>query len=281
MKICVLVDRRGHPVLEALARELARRGDATVAAVQVGATPPPDDADVYLLKSRTEAALSAARRAELRGASVLNTVAATSACLDRVHMGQRLRAAGLPFPATLSAPALDCLQRPRWPLIVKSRRSRRGDLVRLVSSHAELARLASAWAGEEVIVQRVVRQDGWEHKVWVIGDRCYAARRRPRCGEQDDDGDVRIPCEQLPEALQELARAVGRAFGLELYGVDVLAGAQGPVIVDVNAFPGFRCVPAAHAALAAHVLRVAGREPVAGGTRAAVGETRPAMGCAP
>jgi ribosomal protein S6--L-glutamate ligase len=260
VKICLLVDRLGHPVLEAAARELAGRRDAAVSVVDVGRAQAPDDADVYLLKSRAARALTAAHRAELRGASVVNGAAATAACLDRACTALRMRHAHLPFPATWSAPTLDHLIgalsacEPVWPLFVKSRRSRRGDLVRLVSSHDELIELASDWRHEPVVAQRLVRHDGWEHKVWVIGGHIHAVRRRTEPGAHGNVADTRVPCEQLPAGVAELARATGSAFGLELYGIDVLFGERGPVVVDVNPFPGFRRVPLAGQAIAAQVL---------------------------
>jgi ribosomal protein S6--L-glutamate ligase len=110
-----------------------------------------------------------------------------------------------------------------------------------------------------VIAQPVVRDVGWEHKVWVIGDRLYAARRRPQLDERGYRTEL-TPCEPLREGLEDLARATGAAFGLELYGVDVLISERGPVAVDVNPFPGFRRVPSAGATLAAHVMGVMTRE---------------------
>jgi ribosomal protein S6--L-glutamate ligase len=269
VKVCLLVDHPGHPVLEAAARELAEEHGAAVAIVEVSRTEPPGDADVYLLKARSERALRAARRAELAGASVINSVAATAACLDRVSMAQRMWQASLPFPDTQSAATLDCLiaslsrRKATWPIIVKSRRSRRGDLVRLVSSSAELHELASDWGSEAVVAQRFVRHDGSEQKVWVIGRRVYAARKRPELDERGDRTEMPMSrerlaerAEDLPEGVEDLARAAGAAFGLELYGVDVLLSEHGPVAVDVNPFPGFRRVPSAGDALADHVMRL-------------------------
>jgi ribosomal protein S6--L-glutamate ligase len=267
VKICLLVDRPGHPVLEAAARALEQDG-ASVAIAQVASALPPDDADLYLLKSRAAPALRAALRAEHERAVVVNSVAATATCLDRVLLAKRMGQARLPFPRTSSATTLDRLiavsdgREQAWPMIVKSRRSRRCDLVRRVESHAELRALAGDWGSEAVIAQPVVGDDRSEHKVWVIGERIFAARRRPELGERPPRADARVLCEQLPEAIEELARATGAALGLELYGVDVLSEQRGPVIVDVNPFPGFRCVPSAGEALAAHVLRLAERETV-------------------
>ena len=45
--------------------------------------------------------------------------------------------------------------------------------------------------------------------------------------------------------LGELALAVGRVLALEIYGVDFVVGEIGPLIVDVNGFPGFKGVPEA------------------------------------
>jgi ribosomal protein S6--L-glutamate ligase len=266
LKVCLLVDRLGHRVLESAARELSDAHGAAVTVVDVGRTQPPDDADLYLLKSRTDRALRAARRVELAGAAVVNSAPATGACLDRVVLAERMSQAGLPFPDTWSGPTLESLIVPasgrdqEWPIVVKSRRSRRGDLVCVIRSSAELHALAAEWANEPVVAQRIVRHDGWEHKVWVIGGRLYCARRRAEFAEHRGRADVSMPREQLSDAIEGLARAVGAAFGLELYGVDVLVSERGPVVVDVNPFPGFRRMPSAGAAIAGHVMRVARRE---------------------
>jgi ribosomal protein S6--L-glutamate ligase len=268
VKVCLLVDRCGHPVLEAAARELIDAHGADVAVVDVGKTSPPDDAHVYLLKSRAARALRTARTAELAGASVINSAPATSACLDRVALAKRMRQADVPFPDTWSVPTLERLiastrgRGKAWPLIVKSRHSRRGDLVRLVRSKAELHALAADWKGEAVIAQRVVCHDGWEHKVWVIGDQLHCARQRSQFAERGGRAELSMAGEGPADAIAELARMAGCAFGLELYGVDVLVGEGGPIVVDVNPFPGFRRVPSAGEVLATHVMHLIGRAQV-------------------
>ncbi len=55
-------------------------------------------------------------------------------------------------------------------------------------------------------------------------------------------------------ALVELARRVGRVLGAHVFGVDVLETPAGPVVVDVNGFPGFRGVAGASDLVAEHVL---------------------------
>jgi ribosomal protein S6--L-glutamate ligase len=110
-----------------------------------------------------------------------------------------------------------------------------------------------------VVAQEVVRHDGCDHKVWMIGSRLYAARRRSQFGGRSHRGEALIPREELPDGVEELARATGTAFGLELFGVDVLVTARGPIVVDINPFPGFRCVPSAGEVLAEHVMSRVGQ----------------------
>jgi ribosomal protein S6--L-glutamate ligase len=135
---------------------------------------------------------------------------------------------------------------------VKSRRSRRGDLVAKVSRVAELHELAARWPDEPVIVQEYLPGDGWDWKLWVLGDHLAVARRRTALDEvRGEDRPVQL--NRLPAGWLQLARDIGALFGLELYGVDVLATQRGPVAVDVNAFPGYRSVHDAPAHLARFV----------------------------
>ena len=78
--------------------------------------------------------------------------------------------------------------------------------------------------------------------------------------------------EQIPVTpeLRQLALAVGRAFGLDIYGIDVVETADGWVVLDVNDFPSFGKVPEAAWRLARTVLRVTRR------AAAATADRRPA-----
>ena len=52
--------------------------------------------------------------------------------------------------------------------------------------------------------------------------------------------DVPIEAGELPQEWAEAARRAGRALGLDLFGVDLLIRDGNPVVIDVNAFPGFQ-----------------------------------------
>ena len=264
MRIRLISDRPDHPVLAEMMERLRRHHDASVLTVDeegdvaaLAAAQARDPASVYLLKSHTPAALELARRLELCGALVVNRWASTRLCQDRVLMSRRVIEAGLPWPRTWSAASLGrarmLLDELPFPVIVKSRRSRRQDLVCRVDGAAGLEALMPRWGGEPVILQEFADNDGWDIKVWAVGGRVFAARRRTPLDPEADRESRPVDPSDVAAGWAEMALRVGRAFGLSLYGVDLVAGAGGAVVIDVNAFPGYRGVAGAAAALATHV----------------------------
>ncbi|WP_438486868.1 ATP-grasp domain-containing protein [Streptomyces sp. S186] len=277
MRVGVISADPGHPLLSATAEVLRGAGHRVAFVGPDGGTLPgcpggPDRldpgpegedtpgplADVYLLKARTPDALTLAARLEAQGAPVVNSAAATARCQDRVAMAELARAAGLPFAETLRTATVGALAAAapdlRFPLVLKSRHSRRDDLVARVDSAAELAALAANrhWREEPVIVQEFTANSGWDHKLWIVGGQPFAARRRSELAPGGRGPNLPLP----PAAWIEGALHVGEVFGLEVYGVDVLhAGAGVPLIVDINAFPGVRGQVGAPEALAELALR--------------------------
>ena len=106
------------------------------------------------------------------------------------------------------------------------------------------------------MLQEFAAGDGWDIKMWVIDRQIFAARRRTPLDADAPKEDHPISAEELPEEWSHIALEIGRAFQLRLYGVDLLVTERGPMIVDVNSFPGFRGVPGADSALAALVERL-------------------------
>lgn len=266
MRVCLITPRPDHPLLAATTALLAPDHQVTWLdpAAPVAPDPGATRADVCLLKSRSPRALALARSFEERGVPVLNSAASTELCQDRVLMAGLARRAGLPFVATRAVPTLRQLAAEAalpYPLVVKSRHSRRGDLVARVADAGQLRELGAVWADEPVVVQPFTANDGWDRKLWVIDGQVFAALRRSELAEADGGPGPTLPLApgELPYGWADLARRVGPLFGLEVYGVDVLdTGGGAPQIVDINAFPGARGQAGAPEALAALTLRVAG-----------------------
>ena len=267
MRIGLITPRPDHPLLAATTALLTRDHQVEWtdpdAPSSGAATGPP--ADVYLLKARTPHALALARDFEERGASVLNSAAATGLCQDRTAMAALARRAGLPFAATRTAATIADLMAERglgYPLVVKSRHSRRSDLVARIDDPVALLALAASWPDEPVVVQEFTANSGWDQKLWVIDGQVFAAPRRSELAAAGPDPAPAPPLTlgDPPGDRLDLARRVGAVFALDVYGVDVIETADGsPLIVDVNAFPGVRGQAGAPEALAGLALRAAGR----------------------
>jgi hypothetical protein len=59
--------------------------------------------------------------------------------------------------------------------------------------------------------------------------------------------------------VRKLALQVGKLFGLDIYGLDVVETPQGPAILDINDFPSFGRVPRAVVRISEYVLHAAKR----------------------
>jgi ribosomal protein S6--L-glutamate ligase len=221
-------------------------------------------ADLYLLKSHAPQALAVAHVLEQKDALVVNSWASSVACQDRVLMAQRMRDANLPWPYTRSFSSLGSLLTDReklaslpFPQIIKSYYSHRGDLVDKVDNIEQLEALEAEWKQEPIVLQEFAAGDGWDIKMWVIDQQIFAARRRTPLEPNASKEDFPIAPEELPGEWVHIAMEIGRIFNMRLYGVDLLISEQGPMIVDVNGFPGFRGVPGADSALVTLVERIA------------------------
>lgn len=276
MRICLIMDNPEtphHPVIAVALQQLSATHDVRLLDVRglTGEQALQEEerhpqADLYLLKSHAPQALEVARVLEQKGALVVNSWASSVACQNRVLMAQRMHEAHLPWPrtwhyATLASLLADenFLATLAFPVIIKSYYSHRGDLVDFVRSRAALEALAADWSQEPIVLQEYAESDGWDIKMWVIDRQIFAARRRTPLEPNAPKEDIVIAPQDLPQEWADITHEIGRVFNLRLYGVDLLVTNKGPMIVDVNSFPGFRGVPGADSALV-ELVETLGRE---------------------
>ena len=270
MNICLIMDNpetSRHPVIAVALQKLALKHDVRLLDVRsltgsqvIKQETTHPQADLYLLKSHAPQALDLAEYLEQHDALVVNSWRSSVTCQDRVLMSQRMQDAHLPWPQTRYFPSLTTLlEQPdisavlSYPCIVKSHYSHRGDLVKKIDTAAELAALAPAWSNEPIVIQDFTASDGWDIKLWVIDQHVFAARRRTPLEPGGTKEDIPLQGPELPDEWIHITQQIGRVFDLRLYGVDLLLSKNGPVVVDVNSFPGFRGVPGADDALVALV----------------------------
>lgn len=137
-----------------------------------------------------------------------------------------------------------------------------GRAVRLVATPDRLLDpVETAGAGDPgapggglLIAQPYVPNSGTDLKVYSVAGELYATER---CSPLHPAHAVRERQVPLTPDIARITAEIGTVFGLDLYGVDILLGPDGPVVVDINDFPSFRQVPDAVARVSAAILDLA------------------------
>ena len=106
------------------------------------------------------------------------------------------------------------------------------------------------WEGP-YLVEDYIEHDGVDRKLYVAGE-WVAGLLKPSTLVHDHL--TRGTPFEVDEPLADLARAAVARVDLHLAGVDVVIGPDGPAVVDINAFPGYRGVGGAPGAVADHLL---------------------------
>jgi ribosomal protein S6--L-glutamate ligase len=213
--------------------------------------------DLYVLRKLSGLSLSLAGALHELGATIVNPYPATSAIHDKIVAAGVLQRAGVRVPDTYTcarpadlAPLLDA-----GPLIVKPYDGAGGHHVHIVRDPAELASVPHE-KRQPVFAQRYHPPRGPDLKLYVIGERVFGVKKPfPRTTVAEKSGEPFAPDPELCD----IAFACGAAFGIELYGVDVIESDDGRYVVDVGSLPGYRGVPDAPRLLAEHLLAAARR----------------------
>src|SRR6266699_4925475 len=217
--------------------------------------------DAYVLKSLADGpGLSILEAAEAVGIPTINNSRSIRLVRDKAIATAVVQAHGLPIPLTyfIAHPRL-LTQIPEeyYPLVVKPTNGSSCRGIYRVDSPADLATLEISEANTSFfLAQRYVENTGFDIKLYVAGAEVYAvAKRSPLHPEVEVD---KRPIPLSPE-LRKLALHIGKIFGLDIYGLDVVETSHGPVVVDVNDFPSYGQVPRAVELVASHLLQITTR----------------------
>jgi ribosomal protein S6--L-glutamate ligase len=203
--------------------------------------------DLYILKSGTELALSLAGALHAVGARILNPYPVAATMRDKIASMRVLEAAGVPVPETYVtsqarrlASLLDA-----GPLVLKPYRGSQGRGVHIVWDADELDDVSNDEG--PVFAQRYHKPEGDDHKIYVIGEQMFGVKRIfPAKTYAEKIGEPFT----ITTELREIALRCSRAFGVELFGFDVVMSGGRPYVVDIQSFPGFKGVPDAALRLA-------------------------------
>jgi ribosomal protein S6--L-glutamate ligase len=211
------------------------------------------DHDLYLIKSGTDLALSVAGALHVLGAVTLNPYTTVALMRNKIIVTRMLQQAGIPAPETYATtrpadllPLLD-----DGPLIIKPFRGSRGQGIQIVRHAEELARVPT---DAPILAQRYYLPDAPDHKIFCIGEQIFGVRRVwPLRSYEDKLGEPFTPGPEL----RDIALRCGRAFGIDLFGMDIILSRGQPYVVDVNKFGSYMGVPNGPNLLANYVQRAA------------------------
>lgn len=183
------------------------------------------------------------------GAYCLNAPGAITAARDKLLAQQILARAGISMPLTAFANSpkdtKDLINLVGGaPVVVKLLESSQGRGVVLAETRKAAESLVDAFRDlyANFLVQEFVSEAGGsDTRCFIVGNRVVAGMRRTAA-----DGDFRSNLHRggsatrvrLTRQEKDIAKLAARELGLDVAGVDLLAGKDGPKVLEVNASPG-------------------------------------------
>ena len=193
------------------------------------------------------------RQLEMQGVYSLTSSIAISRARDKLRSMQLLAKAGVGIPKTVvsrNTTDIDDLleQLGGTPVIIKLAKGTHGNGVVLAETKKAAKSVLQALYltnddGTNILLQEFVKESaGTDIRAFVVGSRVVASMKR-----QSLDDDFRSNLHKggegtvikLTEEERKMAVRSAKAMGLNVAGVDLMRSNRGPLILEVNASPGF------------------------------------------
>ena len=277
MRFCFIIEAqyRNEPMPMVIAKQLQLWGhevdmlepQATITCLSDLSS---QDYDAYILKTVSDGpGLSLLEAAEASGIPTINNSRSIRLVRDKAVAAAFAHANGLPTPLTYFVAHPELLKQipeADYPLVVKPTNGSSCRGIYRLNSPADLSSLEIAEAnGSYFLAQHYMENCGFDIKLYVAGTEAYAVAKRSPLHPEVEISKQLIP---VTPDLRSLALQVGKVFGLDIYGLDIVETAQGPMIVDINDFPSFGHVPKAVPLVSAYIEHIAIRAQLQHGTRA-------------
>ncbi len=199
--------------------------------------------------SITNYGLAVVRQFDMMGVPVLNTAVAIARSRDKLRAMQLLTKRDIDVPTTVCARTPGSVELALaavggTPAIVKLQQGTQGIGTMIAETPQAVASLLETfWAmGQDIILQQYISESkGRDYRAIVVGGRVIAAMRR-----QAKHGEFRSNLHRggnavgvaLPKHYISTAISATKVMGLEVAGVDMLEGHDGPKILEINSSPG-------------------------------------------
>ena len=193
------------------------------------------------------------RQMEMQGVYTVSSSIAINRSRDKLRSSQLLSKFGVGIPKTVvsrnTADIDDLLdQLGGTPVIIKLARGTHGNGVVLAETKKAARSVLQALYltnddGTNILLQEFIKESaGTDIRAFVVGSRVIASMRR-----QSLDDDFRSNLHKggdgisikLTEDERKMAVKAAKTMGLNIAGVDLMRSERGPLILEVNASPGF------------------------------------------
>ena len=203
-----------------------------------------------IASSLTRYGASIVRQFEMQNVFTTTTSIALTRARDKLRSMQLLAKAGIGIPKTvfaLEAADFDNVLEliGGAPVIIKVARGTHGNGVVLAETRKAAIAVMQAFNVEEVsfLVQEYIAEaEGNDIRAFVVNGKVVASMERQNL---DDDfrsnlhqGGIGKPI-RLSDDERKVAQRAARAMGLQVCGVDIVRSERGPLVLEVNASPGF------------------------------------------
>jgi ribosomal protein S6--L-glutamate ligase len=193
------------------------------------------------------------RQLEMQGVYSASSSLAITRSRDKLRSMQLLAKAGVGIPKTVfsrnTADIDDLLDHlGGMPVIIKLASGTHGNGVVLAETKKAAKSVLQAFYltnddGTNILLQEFIKESaGTDIRAFVVGSRVVASMKRQSL---DDDfrsnlhkGGEGVPI-KLTEEERKMAIKAAKAMGLNIAGVDMMRSARGPLVLEVNASPGF------------------------------------------
>lgn len=193
------------------------------------------------------------RQLEMQGVYTISSSIAITRSRDKLRSMQLLAKAGVGLPKTVfsrnSTDIDDLIEKlGGTPVIIKLARGTHGNGVILAESKKAAKSVLQALYlsdedGTNILLQEFIKESaGTDIRAFVVGGRVVASMKR-----QSLDDDFRSNLHKggegtsikLTDEERKMAIKAAKAMGLNVAGVDMMRSARGPLVLEVNASPGF------------------------------------------
>lgn len=217
--------------------------------------------------SMTRYGCAIVRQFEMQGAWTVSSSIAITRARDKLRSQQILTKAGVDTPKTLvsrnTADIDDLLEQIGLPVIIKLATGTHGNGVVLADTKKAAKSALQAFYlynedGTNILLQEYIKESaGTDIRTFVIGSRVVASMKRQSL---DDDfrsnlhkGGEGVSIKLTPEE-SRIAVKAAKAMGLHIAGVDLMRSKRGPLVLEVNASPGFGIEHATNRNVAAKII---------------------------